>query len=309
MLLSTKFQVIAATVATVCAAPKPSAMTLSANCSVAMWIAMPVRPTRQNSRKRNDTASLVSFAMISATKSSATRVSSLLSPCWRSANTNGSSAMRNVPRAVAAMSSRILKPCVVSRGASSSKRVAPDHEEAAHRIAQGDAEQALRQRGREAACVFAARARQSGRRAAGHVAARDREIGVATQPVQHGGEQPLVMLQVGVHHGDVARLAGEHALDAGAGKAAPPDAADAAHAPVRLADRARGRRGAVGRVVVDENDLPVDAGERARELLHQQRNVVALLERRNDDAQLRAPGASRRPPARRALGKPHSSRG
>ena len=93
------------------------------------------------------------------------------------------------------------------------------------------------------------------------------------------------MLQVGVHHGDVARLARQHALDAGAGEPAPADAADAAHAAVGRADRARGRRGAVGRVVVDEDDFPVDAGKRARELLHQQRNVVALLERRNDDAQ------------------------
>ena len=100
------------------------------------------------------------------------------------------------------------------------------------------------------------------------------------------GEQRLVVLQIGIHHGDVARLARQHALDAGAGEPAPPDAADAAHARVGRADRARGRRGAVGRVVVDEHDFPFDAGERARELLHQQRNVVALLERRNDDAQL-----------------------
>ena len=55
---------------------------------------------------------------------------------------------------------------------------------------------------------------------------------------------------------------------------------------VGRADRARRRRGAVGRIVVDEDDFPVDAGERARELLDQQRNVVALLEGRNDDAQL-----------------------
>ena len=36
------------------------------------------------------------------------------------------------------------------------------------------------------------------------------------------------MLQVRVHHGDIARLARQHALDAGARKAAPADAADAA---------------------------------------------------------------------------------
>ena len=121
MLFSTKFQVIAANVAIVCAQPK-RVPRLTANCSTAMWIAMPVRPTRQNKRKRNDTVSLVSLASTSAAKSSATRVSSLLSPCRRTANTNGSSAIAKLPRAVATMSSRILKPCEESCGASSSKR-------------------------------------------------------------------------------------------------------------------------------------------------------------------------------------------
>ena len=121
MLLSTKFHVIATKVASVCAQPKRMPAP-TATCSTAMWIAMPVRPTRQNNRKRNDTASLVSLDRISAAKSSATRVSSLLSPCCRSPNTKGSSAMRKLPRPVATISSRILKPCEESCGASSSKR-------------------------------------------------------------------------------------------------------------------------------------------------------------------------------------------
>ena len=36
------------------------------------------------------------------------------------------------------------------------------------------------------------------------------------------------MLKVGIHHGDVAGLAGQHSFDAGAGEAAPADSADAA---------------------------------------------------------------------------------
>ena len=65
------------------------------------WMAMPVNPTRQNNRKRAETASLVTFAVSRAAKSSAILESSLLSPCWRSRNVDGSSTVRNLPRAVA----------------------------------------------------------------------------------------------------------------------------------------------------------------------------------------------------------------
>ena len=102
------------------------------------WMPMPVRPTRQNSRKRAETASLVSFAVTSAAKSSAILESSLLSPCWRSRKVDGSSIVRRLPRAVARMSSRILKPCELTATARwPSKRIAPDHEMAAHRIGRG----------------------------------------------------------------------------------------------------------------------------------------------------------------------------
>ena len=43
------------------------------------------------------------------------------------------------------------------------------------------------------------------------------------------------MLQVGVHHRDIARWRGQHAFDAGAGETAPADAADAADAAEQVA--------------------------------------------------------------------------
>ena len=205
---------------------------------------MPVRPTRQNNRKRNETASLVSLARISAAKSSATRVSSLLSPCWRSPNTNGSSAMRkraargrhDVEQDLEALRGELRRQLL--------EAVAPHHEEAAHRIAQAS-RRAGGARARSTARLACSRRAldEPGRRAAVDIAARDREIGLAAQLRQHRGEQRLVVLQVGVHHGDVARLARQHALDAGAGEAAPADAADAAHARCRSRrSRARPRR-------------------------------------------------------------------
>ena len=70
------------------------------------------------------------------------------------------------------------------------------------------------------------------------------------------------MLQVGIHDRDVARLARQHALEAGAGETAAADAANAAHPAVSFADGARGRGGAVGGIVVDEDDLPVAGDEK-----------------------------------------------
>ena len=70
------------------------------------------------------------------------------------------------------------------------------------------------------------------------------------------------MLQVGIHDRDVARLARQHAFETRAGKTAAADAANAAHPAVGFADGARGCSGAVGRIVVDEHDLPVAGDEK-----------------------------------------------
>src|SRR5262249_19746837 len=83
-------------------------------------------------------------------------------------------------------------------------------------------------------------------------------------------------------------------------EAAPADAADAADPRVALAQRPHRRRGAIGRVVVDEDDLPVDAVEPALQPRDQQRNIGPLVEGGNHDGELGG-RASRGARARRRL--------
>ncbi len=169
--------------------------------------------------------------------------------------------------------------------------VAPDHEMTTHRIGEIDAEQTPHQHVGEmtgAGALFG----KSGGGAAAEIAARHDEVAsAATQPIAHGGKQFLVVLQVGIHDRDIARLARQHAFETGAGEAAPADPADAADPAVGFADGARRRRRAVGRIVVDEQHFPFAIGEHALKPLDQDRNIGALIERRHDDAELRRPHA------------------
>ena len=239
---------------------------------------MPVRPTRQNSRKRAETASLVSLASTSAAKSSAIlRIELALAMLALAESRTAARRCAALPRAVARMSSRILKPCVDSGGASSSKRSRRIMKKPLIGSVEVDAEQAARQRVRAAARLRGAALDRPAAEPPSTIAAGDREIGApVAQRAPASRQQPLVVLQVGVHHRDVAGLARQHALDAGAGEAAPADAADAADAAVALADRARGRGGAVRRVVVDEDDFPVARRRACAEPLDQERNIGAF---------------------------------
>ncbi len=133
------------------------------------------------------------------------------------------------------------------------------------------------------------------------IAAADHEIGLAArEQQQHLRQLRLVMLEVGVDHGGIGRARGEDALDAGAGQAAPSDAADTAHPAVLLRQLAHHVPGAVGRIVVDEHDLP---GSRcpARRLQPpvQHRDVVALVDRWERRPVSSAAGARRAEPAGR----------
>ena len=96
------------------------------------------------------------------------------------------------------------------------------------------------------------------------------------------------MLKVGVHHGHVAGLAGQHSFDAGAGEAAPADSADAADPVVVFANFARDRRGSVRRIIVDENNFPFAASEHGAQPFDDLRNIVAFFECRDDDSEFRS---------------------
>src|SRR5262249_19947427 len=87
--------------------------------------------------------------------------------------------------------------------------------------------------------------------------------------------------------GNVARRARQHALEASACKAAPADAADAAHAAVVRPDSARGGGRAVRRIIIDENDLPVAGRQKLRKPLDQERDIGFFIEGPNHDGQFR----------------------
>jgi hypothetical protein len=125
--------------------------------------------------------------------------------------------------------------------------------------------------------------------AARDVAAAHRDVDVAApERGQHRRQDRFVVLQVGVHHRDVRRRAGERALDAGRRQAASPDALDDPHARVALADPTHGLGGPVGRVVVDVDHFPRDAREGDVEPAHELGDVVRLVERGHDDRQFGA---------------------
>ena len=56
-----------------------------------------------------------------------------------------------------------------------------------------------------------------------------------------------------------------------------------AHAMVGAAQLAQHIDGAVARIVINKNDLPIEADQATVEPVHQLANIVAFVERRNDD--------------------------
>jgi hypothetical protein len=68
---------------------------------------------------------------------------------------------------------------------------------------------------------------------------------------------------------------------------APAESADAADAPIGAAEVAQMRRRVVSRVVVDEHGFPADPLEQPIEPVDQRTDIVMLVERRNDDGELR----------------------
>src|SRR5260370_509446 len=127
------------------------------------------------------------------------------------------------------------------------------------------------------------------------IAAADHEIGLASlQQRQHLWQLRLVMLQVGIDDSGAGRARGQDALDAGAGQAAaadPPDTADAGILPRQAPHQVPG---AVGGIVIDEDDFKGDACERRLQPPKQRDDVVALVEGGDDDRKLSRSGGLRR---------------
>ena len=165
--------------------------------------------------------------------------------------------MRSLPCAVATMSSRILKPCVGELRRQLLEAIAAEHEEAAHGVVDLDPEHPPRDLGGERAGAGALLVKTVGA-AAFDVAAADHEFGrSALEQLDHLRQLRLVMLQVGVDYRRIGRAGSQDALNAGAGKPAPPDPADAADAGILLGQTTHHIPGSIGGIVIDEDDLPV----------------------------------------------------
>ena len=172
--------------------------------------------------------------------------------------------------------------------------VAADHEEAAHRIADRDPGHAAEEPGAEVAELLARRRQAARRRLVGDARA-DREIAAARRErFVHFRQDRFVVLQVAVDHRDEIGARRQPALDHRARQAEAIDAPDAAQARIARRQRIGDVGGAVGRIVVDDDHFPRQAGERRLEPLEQDGNVGRLAVGRHDHGEGRPRHGHRR---------------
>ena len=121
----------------------------------------------------------------------------------------------------------------------------------------------------------------------------DRQIARALgERFVHLGEDGFVMLKIAVDDRDEVRARRHPPLDDGAGKTRAIDASQAAYAAIFGRERKSDAGGAVRRVVIDDDQLPRRAVERALDALEENRNVGRFPIGRDDDrnCRLRSPG-------------------
>ena len=160
--------------------------------------------------------------------------------------------------------------------------LAADHEEAAHRIADRGAGQAPKEPGAEVAQLLARRREAARRRrvgdarADGQIAARGRERFV------HFRQDRFVVLQIAVDHRDEVGARRQPALDDRARQADAIDAPDAAQPRIARRQRKGDVGRAVGRIVVDDDHFPGQAGECRLQPLEKHGNVGRFAIGRHD---------------------------
>ena len=141
-------------------------------------------------------------------------------------------------------------------------RLALEHEEAAHGIADGRPGDLAKEPGAELAQLLARR-RQADRGIGVGDARSDREIAA---PLDESGvhlrQDGFVMLKIAVDHRDEIGARSEPAFDHRAGQAEPIDAAQTAQSRIAPRDRVGDVGGAIGQIVIDDDHLPRQAGER-----------------------------------------------
>ena len=94
------------------------------------------------------------------------------------------------------------------------------------------------------------------------------------------------MLQIGIHHRYIRRTGSEHALDTCRRQTASSDPLDDSDTVINLADPSDDGSGLIGRVVVDEDDLPLHVTQGDVDPSDEFFDVRRLVEGRDNDGQL-----------------------
>src|SRR5208283_786861 len=122
----------------------------------------------------------------------------------------------------------------------------------------------------------------------GRIPRSDDQIGlVLAEQFEHRHKQRLIMLQVGIHDRDEWSESTLDSLDHGGGKSTPADPADAAEARILPPCLLQLLNGSVGRIIVHEDDFPLDIAECRTELRGERRDIFAFVKCRYDDGKLR----------------------
>src|SRR5208283_151539 len=122
----------------------------------------------------------------------------------------------------------------------------------------------------------------------GRIPRSDDQIGlVLAEQFEHRHKQRLIMLQVGIHDRDEWSESTLDSLDDGGGKSTPADPADAAEARILPPCLLQLLNGSVGRIIVHEDDFPLDIAECCTEFRGERLDIFAFVKCRYDDGKLR----------------------
>jgi len=111
----------------------------------------------------------------------------------------------------------------------------------------------------------------------------DQVGGIVLQEGEHVGQDALVMLKVCVNHREVGCASAQHAFCHGGREAPTPDAMDEADARVAVGETDQHLKRPIRGIVVHENYLERDVGERFPHSFGDERYVIPLIERGYDD--------------------------
>ena len=98
------------------------------------------------------------------------------------------------------------------------------------------------------------------------------------------------MLEVAIHHRHERRGTGHDPLDDRAGQSPASDPVQALDPGIHRGHGLNLGRRSVGRVVIDEDDLPADITQGGLDEADEPAHIGPLIERRDNDGQFKAPG-------------------